>query len=64
MNSRVKNLSNSGPREVESVKQDIQNTKEAINITEDPKTEILLTRLLKEQYQHLSELESKLPNTH
>ncbi len=63
MNSLAKKSSSYIPSEIEAIKQDIQKTKETIRVTSDPLMEPILTRLLKEQTQYLSELESKSTNT-
>ncbi len=63
MNSTLKKPSYTVPEEVEAIKQDIQKTKETLQMTDDSFMKPILTELLKAQSQCLIELETQSTNT-
>jgi|GEM_PF-4777752 hypothetical protein len=63
MSSIVKKSSSSTFGAIEAVKQEIQKTIETLQMTNDSIMKPVLTKLLKDQTQHLSELKSKAIST-
>lgn len=63
MSSTTEKNPNLTHKDIEALKQDIQKTKEILQMTADAIMKPVLTKLLEDQTQHLIELESKSRNT-